>query len=112
MTEAIGAGGLGNQDPVTKPLPGASKTQERVHPREQELIDEARRAMFDESERERLQAQNEQWSIIMKKEQEKERLGPYDSANTFTPILEFDVPIPLELVDQEIIDHYTNHNIF
>ena len=70
MAEFSAASGLGNQDPAVKPLAGASKTQEPIHPKERELMEEARRAMFDESERERLQAQNEQGTIIMKREQE------------------------------------------
>ena len=83
-TEISAAGGLGNQDPTVKPLAGASKTQEPIHPKEKEFIEEARRAMFDESERERLQTQNEQGTIIMKREQEMTRLGPDGEANTFS----------------------------
>ena len=67
MTGVAAGSGLGYQDTTAKPLSGASNAQEPIHPKEIEFLEEARRAMFDESERERLQAQNEQGSIKMKK---------------------------------------------
>ena len=57
MTEVASGSGLGYQDTTEKPLSGASKAQGPIHPKEIEFLEEARRAMFDESERERLQAQ-------------------------------------------------------
>ena len=33
MSEVFAVGGLGNQDPAPKPIPGASKTQEPIHPK-------------------------------------------------------------------------------
>ena len=89
MAEAFEVGELGNQDPAPKPLPGASKTKEPIHPKERGFIEEARRAMFDETERERLQAQNERGAIMMKREEDMKRLGPYDETNTCAPLAEF-----------------------
>ena len=65
MTEAADAGGLGNQAPEEVVV---EETPEVAKARMDELRNGARRAMYDESERERLLQQSQEGEVIITRE--------------------------------------------